>query len=177
MREALFPGGTQKDNIVKVEDQTNSPHVEEGSQRLCHQREDERGQAKAKWENHVLVEEASPTKAKEAAIDEGVEVHILEVDRRCPIAEAKEGRRILDRIHPEAGSVEKSLVEPLVDEPPAAIFLGNDEHPGDQANRRPGDAAKAMLCQERQHLVHDHDLHRLREHCELRRKRKEERTT
>ena len=47
MRETLFPGGTQNEDIVQVEDRSNSPRVEEGLQRLRHQRENERGQAKA----------------------------------------------------------------------------------------------------------------------------------
>ena len=76
--------------------------------------------------NHVLVEEASSTKVKEAAIDGHVEVRILEIDQRSPIVGTKKGRRILDRIHPEVGSVKKRPVEPLqVDNgPPAAVFLG-----------------------------------------------------
>ena len=65
--------------------------MEEGLQQL-HQHENERGQAKAEWKNHVLVEKASPTEAKEAAIDGDVEVQILEVDRRRPIAGGKKGR-------------------------------------------------------------------------------------
>ena len=84
---------------------SNSLCVEEGLQRLCHQRENERGQAKAKWKNHVLVE-ASPTEAKEAAIDGDVEVRILEVDQHRPIVGAKKSRCILNRIHTEAGSLQ-----------------------------------------------------------------------
>ena len=52
--------------------------MEEGLQQLRHQRENERGQAKAEWKNHILVKTASPTEAKEAAIDGDVEVGILE---------------------------------------------------------------------------------------------------
>lgn len=77
MRETLFPGGTQNEDIVQVEDGPNSPPVEEGLQGLRHHRENERSQAKAKWKNHVLVEEASPIEAKEAA---DVEIHILEIN-------------------------------------------------------------------------------------------------
>ena len=126
------------------------PCAEEGLQRFRHQHENGRGQAKAKWKKHVLVEEASPTEAKEAVIDGDVEVHILEVDGRCPITEAKKGRHIPDHIHPERG-VEKRLVEPLQvdDGPPAAVFFGDDEHPRNQAERRPGDSPNGMLCQER----------------------------
>ena len=73
-------------------------------QRLRHQHENGRGQAKAKWKNHILVKTASPTKAKEAAIDGDVEVGVLKIG-------AKKGRRIPDRVHPEAGGVENRLVE------------------------------------------------------------------
>ena len=72
---------------------------------LRHQREDEQSEAEAAWSDHVLVKEASPTEAQVAAIDGDVEISILEIDRRCPIARAKKGCRI-----PEAGIIEKRLV-------------------------------------------------------------------
>ena len=78
---------------------------------LRHQRENEQGQAKIEWKNHILVRTASPTKAKEASIDGDVEVGVLEINRHCPIARAKKCRRIPDHVHPEVGSI--VLVEPL----------------------------------------------------------------
>ena len=77
MRETLFPGGTQNEDILQVEDRSNSLRVEEGLQRLRHHRENEQSQAEAERKNHVLVK-ALPTKAKEASMD--VEIRILEID-------------------------------------------------------------------------------------------------
>ena len=78
MREAFLLG-----RVEDVEDGMNLPRVEKSLQRLRHQRENERGQAKAEWENYVFIKAASLTEAKdatEAAIDGDVEVCVLQVD-------------------------------------------------------------------------------------------------
>ena len=63
MRETILLGGPQNEDVVQIEDQPNSPRVEEGLQRLCHQREDKWSEAEAEREDQVLVEKTSPTKA------------------------------------------------------------------------------------------------------------------
>ena len=42
MRKTFLLGEPQKEDVVQIEDRPNSPRVEEGLQRLRHQREDER---------------------------------------------------------------------------------------------------------------------------------------
>ena len=79
-----------------------------------------------------------------------MEVGVLQVDRRCPIAGTKKGRRIPNGVHPEVGSVEKRLVEPLqVDEPPTAVLIWDNKNTQHQAARRLGDAANGMLGEKR----------------------------
>ena len=132
MRHALLHRRSEDEDVVEVEDASNPPCMKKRLERLGHQRENEGGEAEAKWENEVFVQKAPPTeveKAPEALIDAVVKIGVFQVYGRSPIAGAKERSSVYDRVHPEVRWIQESLIQPLeVDDwPPTAILLRNDE--------------------------------------------------
>ena len=122
--------------------------------------------------NHVLVETAFPTEAKELVINGDVEVGVLEIDRHRPIVGTKKGRRIQDRVHPEASRNMLSHLRLMGLQPPSFFRTTNihDTKPRDVFETQ----RMACLPKSAETSVHDHNLIRLREDRELRRKRKGE---
>ena len=170
---ALLLRPADDQDIVQIPYRPDPARVKDVLEGLRDAREDERSEAKAEWKHAELVYPVPPPEAKVAArlpVYGDVEVGVLQIDGRRPVAGEKHVGNVFHRIHPEVRAIDEAFVETLqIDDGTPSDGLRHEKKFRDVTRRRERRLFHGALRQERLHLRIDQvDVFLLRQHRERR---------